>query len=112
MEPLLKLNILLVEDVRSDAELVERELERAKLACVTRRVETREEFLRELASSIPDIILADYSLPQFSALDALQLLKEQRSNVPQAVIPQRHGLSPSMPLEVLNLPLMLLRLLA
>jgi hypothetical protein len=38
------LKILLLEDVRSDAELVERELERAKLNFVSRRAETRRSF--------------------------------------------------------------------
>ena len=66
MEP--TLNLLLLEDVSADAELVERELKRAGIPLIARRVETREEFLKELSASPPDVILADYSLPQFSAL--------------------------------------------
>ena len=54
-----KLSILLVEDVDSDAELIERELERAHLNCSLRRVESREEFMGALKSSTPDIVLAD-----------------------------------------------------
>jgi len=40
------LNILLVEDMPADAELIEHELKRGGLRCHTRRVETRDEFLR------------------------------------------------------------------
>ncbi len=84
MDP--KLNILLVEDVRADAELVERELKLAKLSFTIRRVETRAVFLQELAGSSPDIILADYSLPQFGALEVLELLQEQQSDVPVILV--------------------------
>ncbi len=81
-----KMNILLVEDVGSDAELVERELVRAGLHFHARRVESRDDFLRELTDSPPDVILADYSLPQFSALEALQLLRESESITPLLLV--------------------------
>ena len=84
MEP--KLNLLLLEDVGADAELVERELKRAKISFATRRIETREDFVRELSSSPPDVILADYSLPQFSAMEALQLLRECQSDTPLILV--------------------------
>jgi PAS domain S-box-containing protein len=84
MEP--KLNLLLLEDVRADAELVERELKRAKIPFATRRVETREDFLKELSCSPPDVILADYSLPQFSAMEALQLLRDHQSDTPLILV--------------------------
>lgn len=81
-----KLSILLVEDVDSDAELIERELERAHLNCSLRRVDCREEFTEVLKSFVPDIVLADYSLPQFSGLEALQMLKEMQSGVPLILV--------------------------
>ncbi len=84
MEP--KLNLLLLEDVRADAELVERELARAGIQITARRVETREDFIQELSSSPPDIILADYSLPQFSAMEALHLLRESPSDAPLILV--------------------------
>ena len=42
------LNLLLLEDVGSDAELVEHELRRSGFQLNSRRVESREDFLREL----------------------------------------------------------------
>ena len=46
----------------------------------------RADFLRELAESPPDIILADYALPQFGALQALELLQQLHSEVPLILV--------------------------
>jgi len=43
-----KLDILLLEDMDSDAELVEHELRKVGIDFLLRRVDTREDFLREL----------------------------------------------------------------
>src|SRR2546422_5690315 len=80
------LRILLLEDVPTDAELVEMELRRAHLAFSTQRVETREEFLHMLDEFAPEVILADYSLPRFNALDALGLLRERRADIPFVLV--------------------------
>ena len=80
------LNLLLLEDVGSDAELVEHELRRSGFQINSRRVESREDFLRELTDGPTDIILADYTLPQFGALEALRLLNEVRSKVPLILV--------------------------
>jgi PAS domain S-box-containing protein len=85
------LNILLVEDVASDADLIERELVKAKLRFTMRRVETRETFLQALDAFNPSIILADYSLPTFSALEALALLRERRSQLPLILVTGTHS---------------------
>src|SRR5436309_6473791 len=60
------LRILMLEDVDTDAELILAELRRAKLAFDSRRVETPHDFMTALADFTPDIILADFSMPQFS----------------------------------------------
>src|SRR5437899_11910546 len=86
-----KLNILLLEDAAADAELVERELVKAKIDFVAKRVETQEEFIRHLVEFQPNIILADYSLPQFTALDPLPLLKERKSEVPFILVTASHS---------------------
>lgn len=86
-----RLNILLLEDVANDAELIERELSKAGILFTTLRVETRDEFCQALKSFAPDIILADFSLPQYSALDALRHLKEANSNVPLILVTGSHS---------------------
>jgi len=80
------LNLLLLEDVSSDADLVEHELKRSGFQLKSRRVESKEGFLHELSNGQIDIILADYSLPQFNALEALQLLREVRSTIPLLLV--------------------------
>ena len=78
------LRVLLVEDNADDAFLLERHLRRAGYTPQITRVETADamvETLEQLAEGW-DIILADYSLPTFSAPEALRLLKNTRYDVP------------------------------
>jgi len=76
------LKILLLEDVATEAELIVRELTRAGLAVEAVRVETRADFLAQLASSTPDVILSDFSLPNFDGLSALALANASHPAVP------------------------------
>jgi len=77
-----QLQILMVEDDVIDKELIEDELRRAEINFTARRVETRDDFLKELKNVSPDVILSDYSLPHFSGLEALQLVKERMPSTP------------------------------
>ncbi|MCU0629894.1 MAG: PAS domain S-box protein, partial [Methanoregulaceae archaeon] len=52
---------------------------------IFRRVETREDFLAYLDPSL-EVILADYSMPQFDALLALSLLQEKGFDIPFIVV--------------------------
>ena len=72
--------ILILEDQPTDAELAMRELRRAQIAFEAKRVDTKESFLQALKEFDPDVILSDFSLPQFNALDALDLLHGKRGN--------------------------------
>jgi diguanylate cyclase (GGDEF)-like protein/PAS domain S-box-containing protein len=74
--------ILILEDVATDAELVQRELRRADMAFSARQVDSKDAFLLALTEFEPDIVLSDYSLPQFSGLEAVRLLKERGLVVP------------------------------
>lgn len=85
------MRVLSLEDVAYDAELMERELRKAGLAYALKRVDTRRQFLSALDDFKPDIILADYSLPQFSALDALKLLKSQDRDIPVILVTGSHS---------------------
>ena len=81
-----ELRILIVEDRPTDAELVERELHEAGIAFVSRRVETKETFLAELADFAPDIVLSDYMMPRFTGGEALELVKERFPSVPLIIV--------------------------
>ena len=76
------IRILLVEDVESDARLSLLQLERAGLNCVSRRVESESAFRHALGEFAPDIILSDFSLPQFDGLSALQVAQEVAPDTP------------------------------
>jgi two-component system sensor histidine kinase UhpB len=76
------LDILIIEDVARDAELIEAELRAADLYFRARRVHDRSGFLKELSDAQPDLILSDFTLPEFDALQALQLLRERKQDTP------------------------------
>ena len=76
------LRILLVEDVPTDAELIQRELRMAHIPFTTRCVETKKDYLASLKDFSPDIILSDYSMPSFNAMDAIHLLNESAQDIP------------------------------
>jgi PAS domain S-box-containing protein len=80
------LRILLVEDVPTDAALMEREIRKAGVDFTSQRVETREAFLAALEKFGPDLILSDYSLPQFDGMSALRLARERAAEVPFIII--------------------------
>lgn len=77
-----ELKILILEDVPTDAELTEHELRKAGISFSSRRVDTREGFVRELDEFAPDLIFADYKLPAFDGLSALDIAKEKSPDVP------------------------------
>jgi two-component system, cell cycle sensor histidine kinase and response regulator CckA len=80
------LRILILEDVPMDAELMEYELARARIPFAARRVDTREEFLTELTSFQPDLILSDYTLPRFDGMTALSLARERAPAIPFLIV--------------------------
>jgi PAS domain S-box-containing protein len=75
-----------LEDVPMDAELVEYELERARIPFAARRVDTRESFLREIDEFEPDLILSDYTRPRFDGMAALALARERAPSVPFLIV--------------------------
>src|SRR5207245_6599756 len=77
-----ELRVIMVEDVESDAELAERELKRAGLAVLVRRVEREEDFRREVGEFSPHVILSDFSMPQFNGMSALRIAREIVPDVP------------------------------
>lgn len=77
-----EIHILVLEDLPTDAELIERELRRAEINFLARRVATRETFLQTLREFSPDLILADYSLPSFDGISALSMAREKCPEVP------------------------------
>jgi len=77
-----KLHILILEDVASDAELMEDELTQAGFIFDAKRVAGRAAFIKELEEFSPDLILADYSLPGFGGMAALKIVVDKSIDVP------------------------------
>jgi signal transduction histidine kinase/PAS domain-containing protein len=76
-------NVLLVEDNPDDAFLLERHLRRNGVAFAINRVETAEEMRAALSGAHPpDVVLADYNLPQFSGPAALKILRRTGMDIP------------------------------
>jgi PAS domain S-box-containing protein len=79
------LRVLLLEDSMSDAELVLHELQRAGYDPQYQRAYDQAGFLAALESQ-PEIILADFRLPQFDGLRALKLVQERQLDIPFIII--------------------------
>lgn len=77
-----RLCILILEDTASDADLMVDELKQAGLDFVFKRVATKADFVRQMDEFLPDIILADYSLPGFSGKSALNIVMNQCPDIP------------------------------
>ncbi len=80
------LRILIIEDSEDDAELIVREIRRGGHTLEFERVETKPAMQQALAHSTWDIILSDYSMPNFSAMSALGVLKDSGLDIPFLVI--------------------------
>ena len=76
------LRVLIVEDNPDDAALVLRELRRGGREVAHERVETSGAMIAALDAQSWDMVIADYSLPQFSGTAALKLLRERDSDLP------------------------------
>ncbi len=76
------LRILHLEDSALDHELVKRALQHADLSFDIRRIETLENFARALQQIDFDVVLADYRLPGFTALDAWELMQHKLCRIP------------------------------
>mgnify|MGYP001049867538 CR=1 FL=1 len=76
------LKILIVEDTASDAEIELMLLKRSGLKFESAVAMTKEDFLLHLDQFEPGLILADNTLPQFSATEALKIIRERALHIP------------------------------
>jgi signal transduction histidine kinase len=80
------LSVLIVEDDERDAELVLRELKNGDFDVTYERVQTRDTMMEALTNRVWNIVISDYSMPQFSALAALAVVKELKIDVPFIIV--------------------------
>ncbi|HLC40249.1 MAG TPA: PAS domain S-box protein, partial [Methylomirabilota bacterium] len=79
------LRVLILEDNPDHAELIVHQLRRAGFIPEWRRVETEQDYLKSLDAA-PSLILADYHLPRFNALHALDLTRARGLETPFIVV--------------------------
>ncbi len=70
-----KLNVLILEDRMSDAELVKIQFDELEFETEYKVTDTKEEYLHFLQSFKPDLVISDFNLPRFDGLKALNLLR-------------------------------------
>src|SRR4051812_30371523 len=80
------LSVLLVEDSEKDALLIAHELRSHGYTLRFKRVQNAQGFLAALEEQSWDVVIADYSLPQFSAMGALKLLQKSGLDVPFIIV--------------------------
>lgn len=80
------LRALIVEDSEYDTQTILRELRRGGYEVDWERVETRAAMEQSLSRRTWDLILCDYTLPRFSASDALKTLQRSGLDLPFIII--------------------------
>jgi signal transduction histidine kinase len=80
------LRALIVEDSENDTQTMLRELRRGGYEVEWERVETRSAMEEALSQQTWDLILCDYTLPRFSAGDALKTLERSGLDLPFIII--------------------------
>ena len=82
----IKLRILLIEDDPSDAELELVELHRGGFEISSDVAQTREEISNYLDRNLYDLVLADYNLPHFRGMEAVDIIREKKLSVPLILV--------------------------
>jgi signal transduction histidine kinase len=81
-----KLHVLLIEDSQLDIELVLKELRRGGFEPTSSVVQTPEAFRDEVRVCNPDVILADYNLPGWRGMEALEILRQEQLDIPVILV--------------------------
>ena len=76
------IRVLMIEDSEDDAALIMRELKRSGYEVMSERVDTQKAMEDALDRQEWDVIIADYSMPQFDAIKAFRLIQERNDDLP------------------------------
>src|SRR5439155_24665582 len=80
------LRVLILEDNENDAELLLRELRRQNYEPDHLRVDTPQGMNDALDREPWSLIISDYSMPQFTAMHALEILKRRNVDLPFIIV--------------------------
>jgi signal transduction histidine kinase len=81
-----KLRLLIVEDEPADVELVLRTLQKQGFDANADVAQTAEAFTDLVRKNCYDLILADYKLPNWTGMESVEILRQERLDVPVIVV--------------------------
>ncbi len=81
-----QLRVLHVEDNELDAELVSEALRRGGFSVSVVVVQEEAEFVEQLLSHHPEVVIADYNLPQWTGMEALDVLRRKGLDIPLILV--------------------------
>ena len=84
--PAVKLRALLVEDNPLDATLVVRALNKDGFDVIADVVQDEAAFTKVLRANPPEVVLADYNLPSWKGMDALDVLRREGLDIPMILV--------------------------
>jgi two-component system, cell cycle sensor histidine kinase and response regulator CckA len=76
------LRVLIVEDSKDDTDLLVLELESGGFDVAHRRVDSAEAMREALDGDKWDLVISDYSMPDFSGMEAMKILRERSIEAP------------------------------
>jgi two-component system sensor histidine kinase UhpB len=80
------LRALLVEDSQDDADLILIALNEDGFDVVCERVETEDAMSSAINGRIWDVVISDFSLPRFSAINAMTILRKANLDIPFVIV--------------------------
>ena len=78
--------VLMVEDSSADAKLIMAELRRSSLALEFHRVDDADAMRTALEAESWGVVLSDWSMPRFSGLSALEVLRQSGKDIPFIIV--------------------------
>ncbi len=84
--PDVKLRALLVEDNDLDAALVVRALQKDGFDVTANVVQDEAEFTQALRAHPPEVVLADYNLPNWKGMDTLKTMRSEGLDIPMILV--------------------------
>ncbi len=76
------LKVMILEDQKTDKELIKRQVKKYEPKSVFTMAKDRATFLEKIEWYLPNLILADYNLIDYTGLDALLYVKENKPFIP------------------------------
>jgi PAS domain S-box-containing protein len=90
------LHVLVIEDSEREAERILETLREAGFEPMSERVQTAEELIEAWCRHSWDVVLSDYDMPQFSAPEALKIVRQKNADIPFIIISGVYGEEPAV----------------